>query len=468
MLMPAQKAQTSQRFTDPVLIGKDILELLSSAMYVDPLSIYREYIQNAADAIDEAKEASLYHGPRQPKIEITLDPRTRSARIRDNGIGVKSSVFPRRMTALGASKKRGTYARGFRGVGRLSGLGYCQELVMRSKSVEDDMVWEIRWDCRRFKEILRDNTFHGNLDELVWEVVTLNILEPKDFPDHFFEVEMLQVARYKNDLLLNESDLADYISQTGPVPFSPDFSLGVSIQNRLQKYGLGNHYKIFLNGSSEPILRPFRDEFALTPQLKDRFTECEFHEIPAVSEGNDAVGWILHHSYRGGLPDSLRAKGLRLRVGNIQVGNNAILESLFPEPRFNGWCIGEFHVLPSTRLIPNGRRDDFEQNNHYLNLQKHIMGIARNLAKRCRAISAQRNKQRQELQAAHSNGEELPADVAGLITKDQHALLQSLPKPQSSVYARLLPLIVRLSPTSKTAHRIISGMFDELAETQRK
>ena len=36
------------------LIGKDVLELLSSAMYIDPLSIYREYVQNAADSIDAA------------------------------------------------------------------------------------------------------------------------------------------------------------------------------------------------------------------------------------------------------------------------------------------------------------------------------------------------------------------------------------------------------------------------------
>lgn len=32
-----------------IVVGKDILELVSSAMYVDPLTIYREYIQNAAD-----------------------------------------------------------------------------------------------------------------------------------------------------------------------------------------------------------------------------------------------------------------------------------------------------------------------------------------------------------------------------------------------------------------------------------
>ena len=35
-----------------IFIGKDILELLSSSMYVNPLSIYREYVQNAVDSIE--------------------------------------------------------------------------------------------------------------------------------------------------------------------------------------------------------------------------------------------------------------------------------------------------------------------------------------------------------------------------------------------------------------------------------
>lgn len=42
---------------DRIVIGKDVLELVSSAMYVDPLTIYREYVQNAADSIDEAQAA---------------------------------------------------------------------------------------------------------------------------------------------------------------------------------------------------------------------------------------------------------------------------------------------------------------------------------------------------------------------------------------------------------------------------
>ena len=40
-----------------IVIGKDVLELVSSAMYIDPMTVYREYIQNAADAVDAARAA---------------------------------------------------------------------------------------------------------------------------------------------------------------------------------------------------------------------------------------------------------------------------------------------------------------------------------------------------------------------------------------------------------------------------
>ena len=37
-----------------VVIGKYAIESLTTGMYTDPFVIYREYIQNATDAIDEA------------------------------------------------------------------------------------------------------------------------------------------------------------------------------------------------------------------------------------------------------------------------------------------------------------------------------------------------------------------------------------------------------------------------------
>ena len=44
---------------DDIMIGRDVLELVSGAMYVDPMTIYREYVQNAADAVDDARRQGL-------------------------------------------------------------------------------------------------------------------------------------------------------------------------------------------------------------------------------------------------------------------------------------------------------------------------------------------------------------------------------------------------------------------------
>ena len=44
---------------DSPQIGKDVIESLTLGMYEDCRFIYREYIQNAADAVDKALESSL-------------------------------------------------------------------------------------------------------------------------------------------------------------------------------------------------------------------------------------------------------------------------------------------------------------------------------------------------------------------------------------------------------------------------
>src|SRR5215475_3131612 len=102
-----------QGLADDIVIGKDILELLSSSMYVDPMTIYREYVQNSADAIDEAKRIGLLPERSRGRVEITLDDSSRAIRIRDNGTGVDEDAFYERLTAFGASLKRGKSARGF-------------------------------------------------------------------------------------------------------------------------------------------------------------------------------------------------------------------------------------------------------------------------------------------------------------------------------------------------------------------
>lgn len=397
--MEERQPPTKQKLSDNVVIGKDILELVSGAMYIEPLTVVREYIQNAADAIDEAETEDLYSGKEKPRVEIVVNLAERKLRIRDNGIGIANPSFARRLTALGASKKRGTPARGFRGVGRLSGLGYCQELIFRSRSAKDSQVMELLWDGRRFKEILLDPQYKGDLNEVVHEVTALTKYSGADYPKHFFEVELRGVARYKNDVLLNEQEIEHYLAQVGPLPFHPEFGLGEAIERHLKQHNVGRTYDIFVGSTaakdSEPkqIFRPYRNRFSVFGGDKDRFASVDFLKLAGIDGNIAAVGWVLDHSYYGAIPKSEGIKGLRLRSGNIQVGSDEIMAEEFPEQRFNSWMVGEVHVI-SAKIVPNGRRDAFESNTHYLNLQSHVAAFAKTIGKTCRDKSKARNLDR--------------------------------------------------------------------------
>lgn len=387
------------------VVGKDVLELLSSSMYINPLSIYREYVQNAADAIEEAAALGLLSRREGGRVDIRINPDKRTVRIRDNGTGISKASFARILVALGASRKRGTKARGFRGVGRLAGLGYCQELIFRARCEGEREMSEMRWDCRRLKAILRDSTFDGDVEGLIREVVRVQRHVAPDGQTHFFEVELSGMIRHGDDRLVNEDAVRDYLSQVAPVPFSPSFQFGRKIEESLrQRVSLGSVHIHFKEGD-DTLFRPHQDLFLARKGVTDQFRDVHVYEIQGQDGELAAVGWVLNHGYLGAIDAAASIKGLRLRSGNMQVGESTVLDELFVEPRFNSWTVGEFHVIDE-RILPNGRRDHFEQNVHFGNLISRLRPIADELSRHCRKSSIRRNVVRQfdlaSAQVAHN------------------------------------------------------------------
>lgn len=374
---------------DNVFIGNDLLELLTRAMYVDPLTIYREYVQNATDAIEEARQQGMLGSNEAGLIDVHIDLPQRAIRIRDNGASIPRSQFVQRLLAIGLSDKRGKGLRGFRGIGRLAGLGYCQELVFRGRVEAREPVTEISWNARKLRELLNSDSAMHDLQTAVSEIATVNRASNGSWPARFFEVELRKVIRIKNDVLINPEAVGEYLSQVAPVPFRRDFEYSDRIEELLHGHGVGELIEIAINGSTT-LQRPHQSIFALTPKITDRFCGIQFCEVPGLEGGLDAVGWVLDHSYLGALPKSLNIGGLRLRAGNIQIGESDILAELFSEPRFNSWCVGEFHIL-NKKILPNGRRDEFEHSANYLNFQSHVSKIATQLSRTCRARSGTRN-----------------------------------------------------------------------------
>jgi molecular chaperone HtpG len=407
----------------PVL-GKDVLELLSSSMYINPLSIYREYIQNAADSIEEAVAIGLLANSAEGRIDITIDAQERRIRIRDNGMGLRHLDFVKRLVALGASRKRGMKARGFRGVGRLAGLGYCQELIFRSRADGEREVSELRWDCRKLKAVLRDSQFSDQLGELISQIVRVRKGVDTTLPGRFFEVELVGLVRHGSDLLMSAAVVSRYLSEVAPVPFSPEFKFRRQIEGLLANHvSLGN-VGIFVNDAASPIYRPHRDTFVVRKGVLDAFTELVPIELSSTNGQLSAVGWVFHHGYSGAISSEAAIGGLRVRCGNIQVGENDLLDELFQEPRFNGWAVGEIHIIDE-RILPNGRRDHFEQSVHFKDLLNQLAPTANDLSRQCRASSIQRNAIREFDRQKDTVNEMLAVMKQGAVSSEKMLILQN-------------------------------------------
>lgn len=390
--MEAKKLEAEILDEHDVFVGKDVLELLSSSMYVNPLSIFREYVQNATDAIDDAIAAGLLPSIEAGRVEINLDHIDRRVVIRDNGIGLSNADFPVRMLSFGASAKRGTDARGFRGVGRLSALGYVQQLVFRSRAHGDTKVLEASWDGRVVKRLLAAPDGDSDLRSIVREAVTLKRLDPGEYPTHFFEVELIKPRRIANDRLLNEVEIDAFIGQVCPCPFSPEFGFGEEIALLLEPHGrAGKSYNIHINDADDPVYRPYRNAVSYSDKKSAALRSLKSFEIESIDGETAAVGWLIHHDYQGAIPVAQGVRGLRARVGNIQIGHDRLFLEVFPEDRFCSWTIGEVHVLDG-RVVPNGRRDEFESNAHLDNIIAHLRPIGAEVARECRISSQKRNR----------------------------------------------------------------------------
>jgi len=432
--LPIARPETAHPLSDEILIGKDILELLTGAMYADPLTIYREYVQNAADSIDAARDADLPAGEGFG-VTIALDRASRSVRIRDNGASIRTRDFVRTLTAIGASGKRNKNLRGFRGVGRLSGLGYCQEIFFRGRAEGDRQISELRWDGRKLRELLRDPAYTGDLSMLVRSAVEVRKFDDAAYPARFFEVELRKVSRLRGDLLLNDDAIRAYLAQVAPVPFHPDFALGNRIATFLSDRGVRAPIDIRIEGDTQPIFHGARSQIIFSEKLVDPIDSVEFIEFRGQDGDIDAFGWLVEHSYLGAVPRKAGFGGLRLRAGNIQVGNELILSPLYSEPRFATWAIGEIHVC-SPRILPNGRRDEFEAGVHYAHLQDEMSILTKRITQTLRDRSIGRNRLRRvredilyaEQWLDQARGDRLPPSMLARIRQIVDQRLQAAQK----------------------------------------
>ena len=101
-------------------VGAGILSIITESLYDNPIVVFREYVQNSVDSIFSQDETDIF--------EIQIWKTDKTLFFLDNGKGIKPDDFQDEMVKIGDSHKLKQKNLGYKGIGRLSGVPYCDKL----------------------------------------------------------------------------------------------------------------------------------------------------------------------------------------------------------------------------------------------------------------------------------------------------------------------------------------------------
>ena len=178
--------------------GANLLETLTSALYADPIVVFREYVQNSVDSFVLLKDTN-----RELEVSIMVDLPKRYIKIDDNGAGIPSEKFESIMLSLGKSEKKGDVGQiGFRGIGRLAGLAFCEKLEFVNKKTGQ----RFRLDGKRYRELL--NSYEDrrrSLGNVLHEISKSEECEVAGSEDEGFCVEMYEISEELLNVIMGYS-----------------------------------------------------------------------------------------------------------------------------------------------------------------------------------------------------------------------------------------------------------------------
>lgn len=332
------------------IVGKNLLRSLMLQLYSNPRCIYREYIQNGLDAINEAVKLGILKQNKDGLVSIKIGKQ--DIVIEDNGTGIKEAEAPKKLMDIANSSKNGVNTAGRFGIGKLSGGGYCDSLIFTTSYMGESVSTTVSMDIRKLRVII-DNGEEVSADEVMTEICSVS-RETCNPEDHFFKVCLHNIVN-SAEILLNEEDILSYIRQTAPIGYSTvfntlidrssqkDFALRhkqiekirVSINNRSD---VEKSYGLRIKGSDDEILK------------------LRYFELPADPKfGRLAWGWYAVTRYTKQIDETNDENvGIRLRIHNISLDKD-ILNTLFKEPRGNKYFYGEIFIT-NDKIEPDSSR----------------------------------------------------------------------------------------------------------------
>ena len=257
-------------------------------------------------------------------------------------------------------------------------------------------------DVRRYPQMLsRAQHTDGARDiETAAELLTrLTKLREKDrkVGPPFFEVKLIGVNQRQ---FLDIDDLRTYLRQVAPVEFNMQaFVYGNSKINPFLDVHSARKtvsLKLEYSGRQEKINKPYKTFHEAGNRTSNRVDIVDIETYVDPTPSRRWIGWLSKPRHLSGTINAEDVRGIRLRANNIQIGDHNTFSRIFEKvrktySRFNGWFSGEVHIL-DPRIIPNSRRDFFEDNEAWREAERTLIEWAKDLARRAYQNSSDRNR----------------------------------------------------------------------------
>lgn len=363
--------------------GGFILETLTVGMYEESKNAIREYIQNGFDSIQKAIHEKEILSPGDGRIDITLSSDHSSLTIRDNGAGISARKASEVLTRVGASNKDHRRNAGFRGIGRLSGIVFSDTVTFTTKAKGESEQTTVIFNAKAMREGMAPSKGSAkSARRLLRDTVSAYKTSGHRRADHFLEVKLEGFTDPPKECVSAE-DMLNFIGQVAPVPYAEEFPYVRRVRKAAKDAGIPiEEVEITVREGRKPpqyAEKPYRATY-----------EFESGHVPLVECGiirsrtKKWWGWVGKKAESGAFDDS-RVAGIRLRVRNIQIDDTDIFREIFKSnkpshERFQGYYVGEIFVRPGI-LVPNARRDGFEDNRTWHTVIKELKTEADKLAK---------------------------------------------------------------------------------------
>ena len=408
-------------------IGKDVIESLTLGMYEDCRFIYREYVQNAADQVDKAVAEGLMNKGEE-HIQIEIDHENRSIIIEDNATGIaETNVVPILRNIAHSTKQRGV-DKGFRGIGRLGGLGYCAKLRFetsyKGEPVKSIMTWDAEEDV-------------------------------------------------SSDDLLDIKSVTDYLSMVAPVEINSRFIFRSKIREYMKENNLSlDTYNIYINDTQ--IYKPYtnyiyEDNHGGKKQVDD-ILDVDF--LMEKDENDEIIywGWYSLSRLNGQMKPLNIARGIRLRKSNIQIGDEEICKKFFTkteDQRYSFYYFGEIHAV-SKNLIPNSRRDYFGENPACTEFERLIKQDFLDLREMCYDASKFRSSKKTIAKESELKGKIDEKDKTGYTSKQEKEYLNKQFEEYQKKAGQARKQLESVTNKLQNSNSPLRGILDRLAPEKKE